>query len=236
MKVSINTYQYRKRGGVNVDIEAEVGNLEELETLADGLAGELMDRPEAAAEAMAAPMQQSARKPYMHVGSVEGKAGAIVEVPVYGGSAGKQIDGFHIAVGSGHILNPEGYVLGKFFREYLGDRSWANYSAIPNGKPEPFINFSLGFFKIGHTTVEDVAPAVVVPWNTELVRLRFKIPEGVKPQERILYIQDNWFRKGDGTGRAQVMFTKGSGPADEIVVGGIDVELEPKAGKVTVIP
>ena len=121
MESKISYYEYRERGGTQVDVNIDARTAAELEGALNELRGPQVAPPPGGVPDN--PHQPpigpppTTRAPYFDVGDAQGKAGEIVEIPVVGGVQ-SPINGFHIGGGSFDEKN------GKFqsyFRAPIGN-------------------------------------------------------------------------------------------------------------------
>ena len=86
MDTRIRFYERRKDAGGDVEIQTEVKDVAELKKLCDEIFGTELEKPEDPPDPPTV-----ARKPFMHVGTAEGRPGDTVLVDVTGGTGGRPV-------------------------------------------------------------------------------------------------------------------------------------------------
>lgn len=163
---------------------------------------------------------------YMKVGDVTVKPGETAKVPVIGGSGRNPVDGISFAMGFGRRLKEPWVKLGEFLQNYLGSDVGEWTQVHNDGKPEPHFVYLAAFFS--PQNIKGMRPAIVIPADTVLFTIEFRIPEDTPPMTIKLFSADNWFWRTSEGHRAQIMFTR-----MEVGDEGVNVDIE--SGSITVV-
>lgn len=245
MESKISYYEFRERGGTQVDVTASPRNSAELELLLTELRGPQVAPPpgQGPPGTIDPPVDfpPSTRTPYFDVGDAQGKAGEIVEIPVVGG-VNSPINGFHIGGGVGKLDEPRsgyglfrgvGATLGPFLTNYLeshgmGDAFWSIFQFVqhdPNrALPEEWWEYAMAFFSISQE--RPPLPSIHIPANTLLFTLRIEIQAETPPGVYELTCLDEHYYTHAVQRRRKFLWTNEQ--------QGVDV-IDTHGGKLTVI-
>lgn len=244
MESKISYYEYRERGGTQVDVTASPRNSAELELLLMELRGPQVAPPPGQGPGEVEPpilLPPTTRTPYFDIGDGHGSAGETVMIPVTGGCR-FPINGFHIGGGCGKLDEPRsgyglfqatGVILGEFLQSYLtannmGDAFWSIFQFVqhePNkALPEEWWEYAMAFFSISQS--RPPLPSIHIPADTLLFTLQIKILEATPPGEYILTCEDEHYYTHFVQRRRKFLWTNTEQGVDDIDTHG---------GKLTVI-
>ena len=248
METKISYYEYRERGGTQVDIAASLRTTKELEDALLELRGKQVTPPEGSLPGEGqGDRPPTTRQPYFDVGDGQGKAGDTVAIPVLGGCR-FPVNGFHIGGGVGKTNEPRsgyglfeavGVDLGLFLLEYLTKNRmeqtyWADFEMIKHDPhralPEEWWQYAMAFFSIKEE--RKPLPPIQIPVDTLLFTLRIKILEGTPPGEYELTCKDEHYYTNSRPRRRDWLYTT---DRDSPLASGGVTQVDCQGGKLTVI-
>lgn len=241
MESKIGYYEYRERGGTQVDVNVDARSVEELELILRELRGPKVAPPDGI-DPPGPPVEPppTTRAPYFDLGDGEGKAGDIVSIEMIGGCR-HAVNGFHIGAGLAGYgkFEAQGAVLGDFLQSYLnvndmGNAYWSGFNMVrndPNGAlPEEWWDYAVAFFSIGQRRVP--LPPVQIPVDTLLFTVQIKILEGTAPGIYEMSCKDENYYTRKKQRRLDFLYT--TDRDSDFASGGV-TRIETSGGKLTVL-
>ena len=241
MESKISYYEYRERGGTQIDVNIDARTVEELEVILLKLRGRPVTPPDGIDPPGTAPgvPPPTTREAYFDLGDAQGKAGEIVTVEMLGGCR-HPVTGFHIGAGLagyGKFVALSA-TLGDFIQDYLdtnkmGDDYWSGFNMAGHDKgglPTEWWDYAIAFFSIGQAR-GPIAP-IQIPVDTELFTVKIKILEGTPPGVYDMVCKDEYFYTQKRIRRRDFLYTTNT--ESEFARGGV-TKVDTSGGKLTVI-
>ena len=240
MDTKIGYYEYRERGGTQVDVNAAPRTAAELEVLLQELRGPQVAPPEGTESETPSVPPPTTRQPYFDLGDGEGKAGDIVVLEMVGGCR-HPVNGFHIGAGLAGYgkFEAQGATLGPFLQAYfdandMGDAYWSGFNMVKTDPhralPEEWWDYAVASFSIGQS--RPPLPPIRIPVDTVLFTVQIKIFEGLAPGVYDLSCKDEYYYTQNKQRRRDFLYT--TDRDSEFASGGV-TKVETSGGKLTVI-
>lgn len=243
MESKISYYEYRERGGTQIDVNIDARTPSELDMILLELRGAKVAPPPGTPNGPPdAPVEPPAttREPYFDLGDGEGKAGDVITIPMLGGCR-HAVTGFHIGGGLAGYgkFEAQGAKLGAFVQSYLnakqmGDAYWSGFNMAKHDPhkalPEEWWDYAMAFFSISQER-GPIEP-IQIPVDTELFTVQIKILEGTAPGVYDLSCEDERYWTHSRPRRRDFLYT--TNRDSEFARGGV-TRVETSGGKLTVL-
>lgn len=250
METKISYYEYRKRGGTQVDVTIDARTSAELEVALTELRGPQVapppevapppGTPEGPPDAPVTVPPPTTREPYFDLGDGEGQPGDIVVLDMIGGCR-HPVNGFHIGGGlAGYgLFEAQGAKLGAFLEKYLDangmvESYWSGFNMVKakphRALPTEWWDYAMAFFSISQKR-GGITP-IQIPTDTLLFTVQIKILEGTEPGVYELSCENEFYFTHATQRRRQFLYT--TDRDSEFARGGV-TKIDTQGGKLTVL-